>query len=63
VSETKKFGELIDTLDNLVHAMELALPPAVHVKHLKSNLAELVKDFKATYVDATGENPWEGQPL
>jgi hypothetical protein len=55
----KDFGELIDTLDNLAHALQLPLRPEMHVEQLRARLPELVNDFKAVFVESTGENPWE----
>jgi hypothetical protein len=55
-------GRDIDTLDNLTHALQLAMPPDFHVKQLKSSLPELVAEFKKHYAEAFGWNPWEFHP-
>jgi hypothetical protein len=55
-------GVLIDRLDNLAHALKMPLADKMHIDIPRDSLPKLVKDFKAAYVDAFGENPWEGQP-
>lgn len=61
-SESDDFGALIDRLDNLAHALKLPLKDSMHVTQLRIELPNLVKDFKAAYVNEMGENPWEGGP-
>jgi hypothetical protein len=62
MSEQNNFGELIDTLDNLSHAIKLPIKDSMHVDQMRRQLPELVKSFKAAYVHEFGENPWEGEP-
>lgn len=61
--EQKEYlGRLIDRLDNCAHALEIPLPPHMHVESLKEILPETVSEFKKQFVEITGENPWEGEP-
>lgn len=53
-----EFGRLIDSLDNLAHALTMPIPAHIHMDAMKSSLPEKVAAFKAIYVKATGENPW-----
>lgn len=55
----EKLGLLIDSLDNLAHALELPLSPQMHVEQIGNALPEKVKELKEVYVEITGENPWE----
>jgi hypothetical protein len=52
-------GQLIDEVDNLAHAVQLPIPPQLHVDSLKTLLPEKVKKLKESFVEITGENPWE----
>jgi len=61
-AEIEDLGTLIDRLDNLAHALKMALPASMHVEQMRLALPNLVKDFKAAYVHEMGENPWDGQP-
>jgi hypothetical protein len=55
----EKLGQLIDSLDNLAHALKLPLPPAMHVQSLSNILPEKVSEFKKVFTEITGNNPWE----
>lgn len=55
----ENFGLLIDELDNLAHALQIPLPPQMHVEQLKELLPEKVAKLKALYIEITGQNPWE----
>jgi|FreactcultuFSWF8_1027224.scaffolds.fasta_scaffold02805_2 hypothetical protein len=59
---SEKFGEVIDKLDNLAHALQLPLKDSMHVNQLRRELPEVVKELKAAYVFEFVENPWEGEP-
>ena len=52
-------GQLIDSLDNLAHALKMPLPPQMHVEQLGIALPEKVKQLKEVFVEITGENPWD----
>jgi hypothetical protein len=52
-------GQLIDSIDNLAHALTIPMPAQFHVDSLKSLLPEKVAELKKVYIEITGENPWE----
>jgi hypothetical protein len=58
-AKTEKLGQLIDRLDNLAHALKLPLPAELHVEGLKGPLPEIVAELKESFIEITGENPWE----
>jgi hypothetical protein len=58
-----QLGRDIDTLDNLAHALLLAMPADFHVRQLKSALPEVVAEMKKHYAEAFGWNPWEFHPV
>jgi hypothetical protein len=60
--DTEKLGQAIDRLDSLSHALGLAMPAEFHLKQFREIIPELVKELKGGFVEATGENPWEGNP-
>jgi hypothetical protein len=62
LADTENLGTLIDRLDNLAHALQLPLKDSMHVGQLRVELPNLVKDFKAAYVNEIGDNPWEDGP-
>jgi hypothetical protein len=55
----EKLGLLIDSLDNLAHALKLPLPPQMHVEQIGIALPEKVKKLKEVYVEITGKNLWD----
>lgn len=55
----EKLGILIDSIESLSHALQLPLPPQMHVEQLKVILPEKVKEFKEVFIEITGENPWD----
>jgi hypothetical protein len=55
----EKLGQLIDSLDNLAHALKMPLPPQMHIDVFSRSLPEKVKELKEVFVEITGENPWE----
>jgi hypothetical protein len=57
-----QLGQDIEKLDNLAHALLLAMPAEFHVRQLKSMLPEVVAEMKKHYAEAFGWNPWEGHP-
>ena len=56
--QMERLAEVAETLDNLIGALQLPLPPAMHVDQLKVHLPELRDKLRAVYVAETGENPW-----
>lgn len=55
----EKLGQLIDSIDNLAHALKMPLPPKMHVEQLSIALPEKVKQLKEVFVEIRGENPWD----
>ena len=55
----ENLGQLIDSLDSVAHALNIPMPDKMHVNNLKEILPEKVKEFKKSFVEITGENPWE----
>lgn len=54
----EKLGKASDTIDNLIHAMQLPLPPATHLAALKASLPALRDELRKVYVSETGQDPW-----
>lgn len=50
--------QIINSLDNLTHAIQLPLPDSMHVEVLRESLPEKVNELKKTFEEITGENPW-----
>jgi len=55
----EKLGQLIDSIDSLAHGLSLPMPSQFHVDQLKEILPEKVKELKESFIEITGENPWE----
>lgn len=55
----EKLGQLIDSIDSLANGLNIPMPSDFHVQQLKSILPERVKKLKESFVEITGENPWE----
>ena len=51
-------GNAIDSIENLLAAMPLLLPPAVHLEALKPSLEGVVEKLKGVYRVETGDDPW-----
>lgn len=54
----ERVAEVAETLDNLLGALQLPMPPAFHVEQMKAQLPDLREKLRAVYVAETGENPW-----
>ena len=52
-------GLLIDSVESYAGALNLVLPPEIHIDQLKEALPDFAKRLKAIYVSETGENHWE----
>lgn len=55
----EQLGQLIDSFDNLAHALKMPLPPQMHIEQLRSSLPEKVQELKDVFIEITGENTWE----
>ena len=53
-----ELGQVKDTIDNLLGAMEIPMPAEFHVKQLKLALKDLSDKVRNIYIDETGEDPW-----
>lgn len=59
IEEVEELGGLIDSVDNLAHALQLSLPAEMHVEQMRQLLPEKVEKLKKVFIEITGENPWE----
>jgi flagellar basal body-associated protein FliL len=48
-----------ETLDNLVGALQLAMPDKFHVEQMRQRLPEIRDALRRVYARETGDNPWE----
>jgi hypothetical protein len=51
-------GMQADTLNNLLGAMQLPIPPETHLAVLKTELFKVMEKLREIYVLETGDNPW-----
>lgn len=54
----EKIGALSDTLDNILHAAKLPLPPKMHLEQLTAHIEQARDILRRVYYVETGENPW-----
>jgi hypothetical protein len=52
-------GQLIDSLESLAYGIDIPMSADFHIQQLKNILPQMVIDFKKSFVEITGENPWE----
>jgi hypothetical protein len=57
--EQEKLGQLIDRIENLSFALNMPLTDHIHIKAFRESLPEITKELKESFVEITGENPWE----
>lgn len=55
----EKLGQLIDSIDNLASALDIPMGAEFHIEQLKNLLPEKVKELKESFIEISGENPWE----
>lgn len=55
----EELGQLIDSIDNLASGLNVPMSAEFHLQQLKSILPEKVKEFKKSFVEISGENPWD----
>lgn len=60
--QLEEFGQMADTCDNLIGALEMPLPPAMQIEQTKLALQKLSAQIKALVVAIGGDNPWEEAP-
>ena len=56
---SEELAEIVDTLDNLLGALEIPMPAEFHVKQMKEELKEVSSKLKQIYIEEEDENPWE----
>ena len=56
---SEKLGQAIDSLENMLFALQMPLPATMHVEQFRNSLPEIVENLKAGFVEVVGENPWE----
>lgn len=61
--QADRLGRMADGLDAVLYSAKLPLPPALHLEALTSKIREARDEIVAVVIDATGENPWETNPL
>lgn len=54
-----QISQQVDSIDNLIAALSIPLPPQMHIEQLKLALPEISEKIKQSIVNETGENPWE----
>lgn len=59
----ERLGKLADSLDNLLYAAKLPVPPHMHVTLLTEKIRSARDEITAIVREATGEDPWETNPL
>ena len=53
-------GQQADTVDNLVHAMQIpGITDKIHMEALREELPDILKALRQSFVLITGDNPWE----
>ena len=55
----EKLGQLIDSLENLTYALDISMSSDFHVERFREILPNMVRDFKESFIEITGENPWD----
>lgn len=57
--DNENLGRAIDRLENIAFSLNMNLPCELHLKAIREAIPEIVKELKAGFVEATGENPLE----
>ena len=52
-------GQQADTLENLLAATTIPMPPEFHLKMLRQSIPDVIELLKKSVVTVTGENPWD----
>lgn len=53
-----EFAEVVDSIDNLLGALEFPMPAEFHVTQMKRELKDVSEKLKRIYVEEEDENPW-----
>lgn len=59
--QLERLGQLIDKVDNYLAAAKLPFPAQFHIDGLKHGMDEVRAEILAIYLEAGGENHWEGR--
>ena len=59
--QLEEVGEAADTLDNLIAAAKMRLPPEKKLQYTIENLQTLSAKLKAIVVAISGDNPWSDE--
>ena len=54
-----EFAEVIDSIDNLLCALDIPMDAEFHVNQMKHELKQVSYKLKNIYHDEVGENPWD----
>ncbi len=55
-------GRMVDRLDNATAALNLPLPPAMHIEGMKGIVESVREELRTFVVQRLGHDPWEFQP-
>jgi hypothetical protein len=58
-----RLGRLADQLDAMLYSARLPLAPAIHISAFISMTRDARDELASIVREATGENPWETNPL
>jgi len=59
----ERLGRLADRLDAILYGTKLPLPPHIHIECMSGTVREVRDEIANLYVELTGVNPWEDNPL
>lgn len=54
----EELGQCIDTVENLMFSMKLAVNPTIHLNGLKGSLPSLRERMKKAYLALGGDDVW-----
>ncbi len=61
--QAEQLGQMADRLDAILHTTRLPLPASTHVGGLSETIRDVRDELAEMVRDATGEDPWETNPL
>lgn len=54
-----EFAEVIDSIDNLLCALDIPMNAEFHVNQMKHELKQVSDKLKDIYYEEEGESPWD----